>query len=162
MASRSQVIPPAQIGSAPPLREEVGDALERLARILMQGASGPRSDEAARVRETVRLLGQVASGWSQVTEESLPASGAGYGSTVVVEDVDTGAVDTYTLMAGALLDFDAGQVSLASPIGRALVGVQAGDAVEVDTPQRHRRLRVLSVRTLRDLLDEALAETDQV
>lgn len=79
--------------------------------------------------------------------ESLQDDGARFGSTVVVEDVDLGGRETYTLMTGELLDIDAGQVSLASPIGRALLGARPGAEVSVSTPQRQRRLRVLSVRT---------------
>jgi transcription elongation factor GreA len=76
---------------------------------------------------------------------------------VVVEDVDRAVRETYTLMTGALLDIDAGQVSLASPIGQALLGVDAGAVVTVQAPQRRRTLRVLSVCTLRDRLEQEAA-----
>jgi transcription elongation GreA/GreB family factor len=60
----------------------------------------------------------------------------------------------FTLMAGSLLDIDAGQVSLASPIGQALLGSRTGDVISVQTPHRLRRLRVRQVRTLHDRIAE--------
>jgi|GEM_PF-2612108 len=96
----------------------------------------------------VRLLGQLASGLAIAPAETLPAEGAGYGSSVAVEDVETGERTKYLLMIGALVDIDAGQVSLASPIGQALLGRSPGDIVTVELPLRERRLRILDVTTL--------------
>ncbi len=149
----------------PPLREEVGEALDRLSRMLVQRVPDPLQaegdaraapDDVARVQDAVRFLGQVASGWQDVPEAALLDDAAGFGSTVEVEDVDTGERHAYTLMAGAMLDFDAGQVSLASPIGQALIGTRSGVVVRVDTPQRRRTLRVLSVLTLRERLQQEI------
>lgn len=140
----------------PSMRDEVGETLERLSRLLVQRApdplaAGTRGDE---VRDGVRFLGQIVAGWQQLAEDALPDDTAGFGSTVEVEDVDSGDRESYTLMTGALLDIDAGQVSLASPIGQALLGSEAGAVVTVEAPQRRRTLRVLSVLTLRDRLDQ--------
>jgi transcription elongation GreA/GreB family factor len=150
------------VATPPRLRDEVDEALDRLSQLLVrQGRNTPKAtgdetcagpDRLARIQETVRFLGQVASGWHTLPDEALPADGAGFGSTVVVEDVDLGGRETYTLMTGALLDIDAGHVSLASPMGRALLGTIPGAEVSVSTPQRQRRLRVISVCTLRDRL----------
>lgn len=106
-----------------------------------------------RVQERVRFLGQIAAGLAGMGADALPAEGAGFGSSVVVEDLDTSEMERYTLMAGAVLDLNAGQVSLVSPIGQALLGRRAGDVAIVTTPQRQRRLRVVSVVTIQDLLE---------
>ncbi|NLG63388.1 MAG: GreA/GreB family elongation factor [Candidatus Cloacimonetes bacterium] len=71
--------------------------------------------------------------------------GASSGATLSVLDLDTGEEAKYTLMSGERLDIDAGHVSLDSPVGQALFGARAGAVVTVETPQRTRRLRVLSV-----------------
>ncbi|HEX2165902.1 MAG TPA: GreA/GreB family elongation factor [Longimicrobiales bacterium] len=143
----------------PRLHEELDEAIERLSQRLMRNGGNPHqnghssatvSPDTARLQESLRFLGQVASGWHELPDGVLPDAGAGYGSTVVVEDVDRGGVESLTLMTGALVDIDRGQVSLASPIGRALLGTAPGVVVTVDTPQRQRRLRVISVCTLRD------------
>jgi transcription elongation GreA/GreB family factor len=170
VSPRTGVEYPGMPGDAGPaaggasLREQVADALERLSRVLLEYSRETlpierRSEtllptEIARIQDTVRFLGQVVAGWGELPEQAIPEEGAGFGSVVVVEDIDRAVRETYTLMTGALLDIDAGQVSLASPIGQALLGVAAGAVVTVHAPQRRRTLRVLSVYTLRDRLDQ--------
>jgi hypothetical protein len=170
MSFRAGMQGPGNAGGAVPLvggaslREQVEEALERLSRVLLEYSRetlplAARSEtllpaEILRIQESVRFLGQVVAGWGELTEQAIPTEGAGYGSVIVVEDVDRAVRETYTLMTGALLDIDAGQVSLASPIGQALLGVDAGAVVTVQTPQRRRTLRVLSVYTLRDRIEE--------
>jgi hypothetical protein len=172
-SSRTGVHYPGMPGDAGPavagasLREQVADALERLSRVLLEYSRETlplegRSEallptEIVRAQDTVRFLGQVVAGWGELPEEAIPEAGAGFGSVVVVEDVDRAVRETYTLMTGALLDIDAGQVSLASPIGQALLGAEAGAVVTVQAPQRRRTLRVLSVCTLRDRLEQEAA-----
>ena len=151
---------------ATPLQQEIVETLERLSRLLVPHvAAGDGGKEAARtscgdagtIKEAVRFLGQVASCWSLVAEDALPEHGAGFGSTVEVEDAAGGPREWYPLMTGALLDIDAGQVSLASPIGQALLGAVPGMMVSVTTPMRRRTLRVVSVRTLQDRLQQEFA-----
>jgi hypothetical protein len=136
------------------LRGQVESTLERLSRMLVQHV--PHDERSMQshnsVGDTVRFLGQLAAGWASAPPEAFPVTGAGFGSEVVVEDVDHGVRATYTLMAGPLLDIEQGHVSLASPIGRALLGRREREVITVQTPQRRRRLRVVSVRTLREQL----------
>jgi transcription elongation factor GreA len=70
-------------------------------------------------------------------------SGADLGSKVTVE-VD-GATDTYTLVGTAEADPSSGRLSVASPVGRALLGALAGDEVAVKTPRGAVTYQVLSV-----------------
>ncbi len=74
-----------------------------------------------------------------------PTAGAGadLGSRIVVEiDGDT---DTYTLVGTAEADPSSGRLSVASPVGRALLGAVAGDEVAVKTPRGAVTYRVVSV-----------------
>lgn len=147
------------------LREDVADALERLSQLLVAHASrevmvtepAPTAPGLEHVQETVRFLGQVVAAWGDVPDTAVVSSGAGFGSAVLVEDLDEGSREMFTLMAGPLIDFDAGHVSLASPIGQALLGAAVGDIVSVQTPQRLRRLRVLQVQTLQSRIADGLA-----
>jgi transcription elongation GreA/GreB family factor len=147
------------------LREDVSDVLERLSQLLVThtardvAAADPAlaAPGQKHVQETVRFLGQVVAAWGDIPGNAVPPSGAGFGSTILVEDLERGDRETFTLMAGALLDFDAGQVSLASPIGQALLGAVENEVVSVQIPQRLRRLRVLHVQTLQDRIAEGRA-----
>ncbi len=74
----------------------------------------------------------------------------GFGSEVHLEDLDTKERVSYTLVSGDVIDLEAGEISIVSPVGNALVGHRVGEVVEVVTPRRVRRLRVLEFVTLFD------------
>jgi transcription elongation factor GreA len=133
-------------------KTHVGETLHRLSTELMtqmslQTSSGDARDRANIdvLQRRIAFLGQLIAGLALVDAEVLSMRGATYGSRVLVEDDDTKQRMEYTLMVGDLVDIDAGQVSLASPIGQALLGAQSGDIVSFATPQRMLRLRVLNV-----------------
>src|SRR4051794_16932260 len=70
---------------------------------------------------------------------------AGLGSTIRVAD-EAGETMEFALVGRRAADSTPREVSLASPVGRALVGVRAGDVARVALPSgRVRLLRVLDV-----------------
>ena len=103
-------------------------------------------DDAGEKR--IRHLLQLIDGLDMVDTDVLSDSRAGYGSVVEMRDLDSGIDISYTLMAGALIDLDFNQVSLASPMGQAILGGKAGDEVVVITPHGKRRYKILAVETL--------------
>ncbi|MBA2756830.1 MAG: transcription elongation factor GreA [Chloroflexi bacterium] len=68
-----------------------------------------------------------------IADAPPPGSRADLGSVLTVE-VD-GETDTYTLVGSAEADAAAGRLSVASPVGRALLKSQVGDEVSVMTPR---------------------------
>ena len=68
-----------------------------------------------------------------------------FGSTLRLYDVDTEAEVQYQLVGDLEADIDLGQVSVSSPIGKALVGKQEGDEVEVVAPSGTRVYEILEV-----------------
>lgn len=132
------------------IRARLSDALNRTS------SQVARESVSEDLQAVVRRLGQLVAGLSIIDPEHLPARGAGYGSTVVVENTRTGNREEYMLMAGPLVDIDANQVSLASPIGSALLGRVAGEEIVIETPQQARLLRIISVTTLMESMGDAL------
>jgi transcription elongation GreA/GreB family factor len=57
-------------------------------------------------------------------------------------------VHDFTIVAGDFLDLDAGQISLASPIGGGLLGAKKNEEVTVTLPVGERRYKILNLRTL--------------
>lgn len=100
----------------------------------------------------LRLLGQLAEALPEVDPTAIQMGRAGFGSTVDLLDLDNGKEVTYTLFAGEFIDLDAGQVSLASPIGHALTGRAEGEEIRVMTPRGERRFRIMSIITLPQML----------
>jgi transcription elongation factor GreA len=77
----------------------------------------------------------------------------GFGSQVTITDIEMREDFTFTITAGDFIDLDAGQVSLASPIGRGLLGAKPGEEVTVNLPAGARRYKIVSLTTLPQQLD---------
>ena len=72
--------------------------------------------------------------------------GAVFGSRVTVVAADGGDDPvTYELVGSAEADATAGRISTSSPVGRALLGREAGDEVEVTTPRGPIRYRIVEL-----------------
>ncbi len=69
-----------------------------------------------------------------------------FGATVALEDGDSGDAVTYQIVGEDEADIKQGKISITSPIGRALIGKYAGDAVEVQTPGGVRAFEIVDVR----------------
>lgn len=104
------------------------------------------------VQARMSHLSQRQSELSQIDVQNLPVDRVGFGSKVSVQDLEMGETLDFTIVAGDFLDLDAGQVSLASPIGRGLLGARRDEEVTVTLPMGDRRYRVLELRTLPEQL----------
>ncbi|HKG90455.1 MAG TPA: GreA/GreB family elongation factor [Gemmatimonadaceae bacterium] len=91
---------------------------------------------------------------SQVDPSQIPSDKVGLGSRVVVEDERTGVRESYKLVFGESLDFDEGQVSMASPIGRALLGKAVGEVAVLKLPTLVRRLKIAELQTIHEPVAE--------
>jgi transcription elongation factor GreA len=69
-----------------------------------------------------------------------------FGSTVRLEDLESGDEVTYQIVGVDEADLKEKKVSITSPIARALIGKVAGDVVEVQAPAGIREYEVLEVR----------------
>ena len=69
-----------------------------------------------------------------------------FGSTVRLEDLESGDEVTYQIVGVDEADLKEKKVSITSPIARALIGQSAGDVVEVQAPAGIREYEVLEVR----------------
>lgn len=98
----------------------------------------------ARIGHLSRRLAELA----KIDLNDMPEDRVGFGSKVRVHDLALDESDTYTIVAGDFIDFDAGHVSLESPIGRGLLGAREGDEVTVRLPAGERRLKIVELSTL--------------
>lgn len=69
-----------------------------------------------------------------------------FGSTVTLEDQESGEVVTYRIVSIYEVDAKAGLLSLTSPIGKAMMGKRIDDEVAVQTPRGVRRFVINDVR----------------
>ncbi len=68
-----------------------------------------------------------------------------FGSTVEVEDLNTGVKSKFTIVGEDEADFKQGLLSYMSPIARALIAKFEGDVANVDTPSGKKELEILAV-----------------
>jgi len=80
----------------------------------------------------------------------VPKDRAGLGSCLTVHDLDQDVEITWELVVPEVADLERGLISIASPIGRGLVGKRPGEEVVVDIPSGRRRFEVLQLRTVHD------------
>ncbi|HEY3532364.1 MAG TPA: transcription elongation factor GreA [Casimicrobiaceae bacterium] len=69
-----------------------------------------------------------------------------FGSTVEIEDVDSGERNVYQIVGDDEADIKEGKISVNSPIARALIGKTEGDTAEVQAPAGLRNYDILAVR----------------
>ncbi len=81
--------------------------------------------------------------------DKLPKDRAAFGSTVHVR-AETGENMVYQLVMPEDADATKGLISTSSPIGKSLMGKQAGDEVTVPTPNGVRRFEVTKLITVHD------------
>jgi transcription elongation factor GreA len=68
-----------------------------------------------------------------------------FGATVELEDLESSETVTYQIVGDDEADIKLGQISVSSPIARALIGKYAGDTVDVQAPGGVRQYEVLDV-----------------
>lgn len=93
---------------------------------------------------------------SDVSEQDIPRDRVGLGSRVTVQDLDTRRKQVYALTLGEFIDGgeedgDEIPVSMASPLGKALVGRKVGQSVSLALPMGKRRLKIVQLVTVHQL-----------
>ena len=85
---------------------------------------------------------------SLVDLSKIPTDKISYGSTVVVVDRDSDRKITYRLVSSEESDVSKGWISTVSPIGKSLMGHEAGDEVQIRTPGGEKNYEIISLKTL--------------
>jgi len=96
---------------------------------------------------------------SDVREQDIPRDRVGFGSRVTVEDVDTKIIEVFALTLGEFIEAeDSGvemPVSMASPLGKALVGKKVKEKVEIVLPMGKRKLKIVEVETVHQIAEKS-------
>ena len=102
------------------------------------------------VRARLSQLRERLSKLSSIDLTQIPTDCVGLGSKVVVTDQKTGLSESYDLVFGDALEFEEGQVTMSSPIGRALLGKKVGETAYLKLPAMVRQLKVTELQTIHD------------
>ncbi len=77
--------------------------------------------------------------------DELRGDTVAFGARVKVKNAETGDVQEYALVGPEETDVLSGKISIASPVGKALVGKGKGTVVEVQTPGGVRKLEIVEI-----------------
>ncbi len=81
---------------------------------------------------------------------NIPKDRAGYGSRLVVMDLQRNAEIEYKLVSSEEADVEKGMISTTSPIGRALLNRKVGDEVQVTTPAGQKEFEIIRLATIHE------------
>jgi transcription elongation factor GreA len=104
----------------------------------------------ARLGQLHQRLSKIAS----IDPAEIATDKVGLGSVVTVQDEKTKTKEHYSLVFGDGLELEEGHVTMASPIGRALLGKGLGDVAFLKLPSGMRQLKVVELKTIHDLGEE--------
>lgn len=141
------------------LREELDQLLRKerpeVTKLVQWAASnGDRSENAdylygkRRLREIdrrVRFLIQRLDAAVVVDAITIKSEKIQFGATVEIEDQEEGSKKSYTIVGVDEVDTSRGRISWQSPIGRSLLGKEAGDEVIIKVPAGDLSYTVISV-----------------
>jgi len=111
-----------------------------------EAAKERQSTQNARLAQIQKRLADL----SRIDVTAIPRDRAGLGSKVTVEDAGTGQETRYTLVIPEIADGKKNFVSIASPVGRALLNRRPGDEVSIQTPRGTLDFEVTGVVTAFD------------
>jgi transcription elongation factor GreA len=102
------------------------------------------------VQVRIGQLSQRMSELSRIDVAEIPTDRVGFGSKLRVRNLDTGDEFDYMIVSGDYMDLDAGHISMASPLGRGLLGARVDDELVIELPVGERRFLVLELTTLHE------------
>jgi transcription elongation factor GreA len=106
---------------------------------------GVREEQALLERRIARLEERLRS--AQVVEPQLGNGRIDVGECVRLRDLDSGERLAVELVGSLESDPVAGRISIASPLGQAILGLRRGQIAEVDAPRGKVHFKVLAVET---------------
>ena len=80
-----------------------------------------------------------------IEHDDLPMDVVRIGARVKIKDLELKDEFEYVIVGEAEADFDTGKISIASPVGRALLGKKAGEQIEVNAPARTLYYKILAI-----------------
>jgi len=102
------------------------------------------------VQARIIFLKQRIASLSAIDPRSVPQDRVGFGSIVHLRDAENGGERVVKLVAPEESNGEKGWVSIASPMGRGLMGRREGDGVRIQTPRGVKTFEVTKIITLHE------------
>lgn len=93
----------------------------------------------------VRRLQSILEQAEILPDEAIAKDVIGLGTRFILQDLTLKESGSFTLVSPAEVDLDNGKISVASPVGRLLLGKKEGDQVNAKFPWGASRFRVIAI-----------------
>jgi transcription elongation factor GreA len=103
-------------------------------------------ERQAHVEGRIRQLESILKHAEVVGGQGAPGAKAHLGSTVILRDLASGSAVRYTLVSPNEVSPAEGKISIASPVGKALLNGTVGEEVEVSVPAGHLHFRIEEIQ----------------
>src|SRR5215204_2585495 len=130
------------------LKTELPQEIKRARELgdLRENAEYHAAKERQRLVEAkISLLKKRISDIHMMNIDRIPHDKVGFGSTVHLKDGASGGITVYQLVMPEDADVERGQISTASPIGRAMLNKEEGDEITVTTPAGSRQFELVKL-----------------
>jgi transcription elongation factor GreA len=104
------------------------------------------------VQARLNHLTQRAGELSRIDVSTIAPDRVGFGSKVRLKNTAVDEEVEYNIVFGDFIDLESNQISMASPIGQALLGKQLGDEVVVRLPRGDRTYHIIELITLPEMV----------
>jgi transcription elongation factor GreA len=94
----------------------------------------------------VRRLTSVLEAAEVIPDEEISREEIGIGSSFILQDLEIMESGSFTLVSSPEVDLEKGKISVASPVGEALIGKREGEEVAVDLPRGATHFRVIAIK----------------
>lgn len=107
--------------------------------------------DAARERQgmleaRIKYIESRMSQFNVIDRSTLSGDKAIFGTTVTVEDIDTGEERQFTMLGPDEADYANGSISILSPVGQALLGKEIGDEIAVNAPRGRINYEIVNIQ----------------
>jgi transcription elongation factor GreA len=102
-------------------------------------------ERQAFIESRVNELGYKLNHADIIDTDSLPKDYVVFGSSVVLENIDTGETVEYRLVGPDESDIENGQISISSPLGKAMLGKRPGDEIILNAPGGKREYELIDI-----------------
>ncbi len=99
-----------------------------------------------RLEKRIRQLQQILANAEVLVGSNLPPNKVRFNSRVRIFNLRDGREQEFLLVSAVEADVGQGQLSLTSPLGRALLGRSLGESVQIQTPRGPRTYRILDIQ----------------
>ena len=94
----------------------------------------------------VRRITAILESAEVIPDEQISSNEIGIGSNFILQDLDIKESGTFSLVNPVEVDLEKGKISVASPVGKQLLGKGEGDEVKVVLPNGTTRFRVIAIK----------------